>query len=80
MSKQSEALKLALDALGPTPPSCCGCAAEWQIAIAAIKEALADKREWVGLTDAEVHGFNGQWGVGTSVILCVEAKLKEKNT
>lgn len=37
------------------------------------------KREWVGLTDAEVHGLNGQWGVGTSVIRCVEAKIKEKN-
>ena len=37
-----EALQRALDALGPTPPECCGCQAEWQIAIDAIKEALAD--------------------------------------
>jgi hypothetical protein len=36
-----EALQKALDALGPTPPDCCGCQAEWQIAIDAIKEALA---------------------------------------
>ena len=36
-----EKLKLALSALGPVPPDCCGCATEWQIAIDAIKEALA---------------------------------------
>jgi hypothetical protein len=38
-----EALQRALDALGPTPPECCGCQAEWQIAITAIKAALEAK-------------------------------------
>ena len=37
-----EALQRALDALGPTPPECCGCQAEWQIAIDAIKEGLRE--------------------------------------
>jgi hypothetical protein len=40
-----EALQRALDALGPTPPECCGCQAEWQIAITAIKTALEVKDE-----------------------------------
>jgi len=40
---KTEALKLALDALGPTPPDCCGCKTEWQIAITAIKAALANE-------------------------------------
>jgi hypothetical protein len=40
-----EALQRALDALGPTPPECCGCQAEWQIAITAIKAALEAKDE-----------------------------------
>jgi hypothetical protein len=37
-----EALQRALDALGPTPPECCGCQAEWQIAIDAVKEGLRE--------------------------------------
>ena len=40
-----EALQRALDALGPTPPECCGCQAEWQIAITAIKEALVQPEQ-----------------------------------
>jgi hypothetical protein len=40
-----ETLQKALDALGPTPPDCCGCKAEWQIAIYAIKEALAQPEQ-----------------------------------
>jgi hypothetical protein len=40
-----EALQRALDALGPTPPECCGCQVEWQIAITAIKTALEAKDE-----------------------------------
>ncbi len=40
-----EALQRALDALGPNPPECCGCQAEWQIAITAIKTALEAKDE-----------------------------------
>jgi hypothetical protein len=38
---KNEALQKALDALGPTPPDCCGCQTEWQIAIDVIKKALA---------------------------------------
>ena len=45
-----ETLQKALDALGPTPPDCCGCQAEWQIAITAIKEALAQPEQDVGIT------------------------------
>jgi len=44
MSK-NESLQKALDALGPTPPDCCGCKTEWQIAITAIKAALEAKDE-----------------------------------
>jgi len=45
---RTEALKLALDALGPTPPDCCGCQTEWKIAITAIKAALEAKDEpWI---------------------------------
>lgn len=42
---KNEALQKALDALGPTPPDCCGCQTEWQIAIDAIKTALAMPQE-----------------------------------
>ena len=38
-----ETLQRALDALGPTPPNCCGCESEWQIAIDAIKEAMREQ-------------------------------------
>ena len=54
-----ETLQKALDALGPTPPDCCGCQAEWQIAITAIKEALAQpEHEPVGeIVDAIEGAF-----------------------
>ena len=42
---KNEALQKALDALGPTPPDCCGCQTEWQIAIDVIKEALAQPEQ-----------------------------------
>ena len=42
---KNEALQKALDALGPTPPDCCGCQTEWQIAIDAIKTALEMPQE-----------------------------------
>jgi len=45
MMTKNEALQKALDALGPTPPDCCGCQTEWQIAIDAIKAALAMPQE-----------------------------------
>jgi len=38
---KDQLLQQALDALGPAAPSCCGCVLEWEIAITAIKEALA---------------------------------------
>lgn len=47
------------------------------------------EREWVGLTDAEIHrttvvmGFNPEWtteiGVAHAIVRNLEAKLKEKN-
>ena len=54
---KNEALQKALDALGPTPPDCCGCQEEWQIAIDAIKEALANdtSQERVDKTSESVH-------------------------
>ena len=54
---KNEALQKALDALGPTPPDCCGCQEEWQIAIDAIKEALANdtSQERVAKTSESVH-------------------------
>lgn len=45
MMTKNEALQKALDALGPTPPDCCGCQTEWQIAIDAIKTALEMPQE-----------------------------------
>ncbi len=48
--------------------------------------ALADKREWVGLTDEEVEQLAAQvWFGGASAgherfAKLIEAKLKEKNT
>ena len=74
-----ESLQKALDALGPTPPDCCGCQTEWQIAIDAIKAALeAPQRTWVGLKDEEIV----QMGLSNyiKVVRETEAKLKERNT
>jgi hypothetical protein len=90
---QIEALKLALDALGPTPPDCCGCQTEWQIAISAIKGALeAPQQTWGGLTDKEIEAIwkiamFADYGIGAELsnqpfvhyARAIEAKLKEKN-
>ena len=48
------------------------------------------KREWIGLTDEEIHrttvvmGFNPEWtteiGVAHAIVRNLEAKLKERNT
>lgn len=56
----------------------------------AIPEAEIYKREWVGLTDVEIHrttvlmGFNPEWtteiGVVHAIVRNLEAKLKERNT
>ena len=43
-----EAAKQARNALGPTAPECCGCAVEWEIAITALDQAIAE---------AETYGF-----------------------
>jgi len=50
----------------------------------------AAQREWVGLTDEEIHrktilaGFNPEWNVEIGLVLSIvrnlEAKLKEKNS
>ena len=40
MTELEKAARQALEALGPTPPECCGCEAEWQIAIDALRRAL----------------------------------------
>jgi hypothetical protein len=58
------------------------------IYIEALRQALAqeEKREWVGLTDEEIHKIvyeqiEGQHpAAGFRVANCIEAKLKEKNT
>lgn len=34
------AAQLALDALGPEPPECCGCQEEWRIAIDALNGVI----------------------------------------
>ena len=51
-------------------------------AIQALRQALAQpKREWVGLTDAEVEAWRGNYDFFDSALVKeVEAKLKEKNT
>jgi hypothetical protein len=78
----SEVLKLALEALeeyadqeGKTRAA--------DEAITAIKEALAQpvQREWVGLTDEEIHGTAGYNGTREMYLfaLTLIAKLKEKN-
>ena len=60
-----ESLQKALDALGPTPPDCCGCQTEWQIAIDAIKAALEAKDEpvaWISPTELLVMRGNALGG------------------
>jgi len=37
-----EVLKQALEALGPNAPECCGCRAEWQIAIESLRQTIAE--------------------------------------
>ena len=57
-----EKLKLALSALGPVPPDCCGCGTEWQIAINAINAALAQPAQepvaWMHIMD-NTEGIKG---------------------
>jgi hypothetical protein len=42
---KDQLLQQALEALGPAAPTCCGCVAEWEIAITAIKEALTQPEQ-----------------------------------
>jgi hypothetical protein len=37
-----KAMKQALEALGPNAPECCGCRVEWEIAITALRQAIAE--------------------------------------
>ena len=90
MSKQTEALRRALEALqsdvGGEPLPTLEIAA-----VEAIKDALAEKREWLGLTDEDLRNIR-EWQriqeelgpVWAPMMLylyvAIEAKLKEKNT
>jgi len=95
MTKEREALKLALEALGKTDSASFGDA--WKRegkAIIAIKEALAQpeqepvghlytsppKREWVGLTFDEKYDLAHPEPDPYEVVKNVEIKLKGKNT
>ena len=40
IEKRDAVLREVLSILGPTAPECCGCAAEWRMAIKAIQEVL----------------------------------------
>ena len=58
-----ELMQQALEALGPTPPECCGCEVEWQIAIDALRRALEQPAQQEPVTnkalaDAYQCGFN----------------------
>ena len=61
----------------------CQCGRAYTVTFISSKPA---KREWVGLTDAEVSeiidreiGFNSCWGPEEAFARAVEEKLKEKN-
>ena len=72
-NKMKKALQKALDALGPTPPDCCGCQAEWQIAITAIKEALAESEQepvaWRAWVSKFPQGTGSDWVYVTKPIM-----------
>jgi len=80
---QDEALRLALEALEPLEfvgKRMDGGDPKIDEAIAAIKEALA-QRTWVGLTRMELIGCGVlPWGMSYKLYKAIEAKLKEKNT
>jgi hypothetical protein len=50
-----EAMKLALEALGPTAPECCGCAVEWEIAITALRQAIEQDKKELEATERQVE-------------------------
>ena len=49
--------------------------------VEALRAALAQpKKEWVGLTDEEIRNIATQGRTDFATLICVEAKLKKKNT
>ena len=83
MSK--EAMQLALEALESDPISHAGLVSRKQ-AIAALRQALETKREWVGLTDEEIYEYADKYlyqhgsNYGIKAFgKAIEAKLREKN-
>ena len=85
MTKEREALKLALEVLEfiPESGSMLGFYAEAKRheAIIVIKEASAQpERPWVGLTAKEKHEIRYSHMTSAEFIEFIEAKLKEKNT
>jgi hypothetical protein len=79
MSDLRDAAELALTALENTCPN------NWTSVKENLRKALAQpKREWVGLTDEEIHEIRLKTldSVATNyeAYRAIEAKLKEKNT
>ncbi len=83
-----EAMQLALEALESDPISHAGLVSRKQ-AITALRQALETEREWVGLTDEEIHDLiylsqkidasNSPWFDCFGFYRAIEAKLKERN-
>ena len=83
-----EAMQLALGALESDPISHAGLVSRKQ-AITALRQALETEREWVGLTDEEIHDLiylsqkidasNSPWFDCFGFYRAIEAKLKERN-
>ena len=83
-----EAMQMALEALESDPISHAGLVSRKQ-AITALRQALETEREWVGLTDEEIHDLiylsqkidasNSPWFDCLGFYRAIEAKLKEKN-
>jgi hypothetical protein len=77
MSDLRDAAELALTALENTCPN------NWTSVKENLRKALAQpKREWVGLTDEEIHNTKGYREDRElyRFAKAIEAKLKEKNT
>ena len=79
MSDLRDAAELALTALENTCPN------NWTSVKENLRKALAQpKREWIGLTDEEIHEIRLKTldSVATNyeAYRAIEAKLKEKNT
>ena len=80
-----EAMQIALDALEAN----LGNWAAKTKAVEVLRQALETEREWVGLTDEEIHDLiyvfqkidasNSPWFDCLGFYRAIEAKLKEKN-